>query len=701
MILKNLTLTNFRKFKKTYIEFPDGVTCVVGFNGVGKSTIFEAIAWVLYGSSAARTSADQIKTEGASNKEPCRVELEFIFNESNYRIVREMTGKNYTANASATVDGREACNGAEAVTQLVLKKLGMDFKSFYTSIFAKQKELNSLSNMNASERRPLILRMLGIDALDNVIKEIKTDKKNKETIVEKLQNQLYTQDGENKIEIYQKETQDLSEQKNQLFETIKKQKNEIQKFGKQVEKTQKELIELKTKYEKLDAKKEKLEKEKEQFEQKNKLSGEIKKLKEKIKERDLQIKKQEQEKTKFSDVTKELEKTEKKIEEIKNIQNEHIKKIEQKNTLMQRLKKDISEIEYKTKRIKKLGPEAECPTCNRKLSDHYDKLLKKFEINKKQKEKEIKDYLKKVSEIEDKTQQTNKAYEALNKKIFYFQKQQKNIDKIETTVENIESEIKKEKNELLLKEKKVEELDKVDFNKEEFDKIKKDIKKSYEMYQKKQVFFNKQKDILNQKRIELEKKQGNIKIFEKDIKNYSEKIQELEEYSKRIENEKTESRNLNMLTEVMSSFRTYLISRIRPTLSLYASDFFRQLTNGKYSEIDLDEKYNLMVYDNGKKYGIERFSGGEEDLANLCLRLAISEVITERAGGVFNFIILDEIFGSQDYIRRQNIIDALSSLSSKYRQIFLITHVDEIKNDMENIISVYENIDETSQVKIE
>ena len=59
----------------------------------------------------------------------------------------------------------------------------------------------------------------------------------------------------------------------------------------------------------------------------------------------------------------------------------------------------------------------------------------------------------------------------------------------------------------------------------------------------------------------------------------------------------------------------------------------------------------LLVYDNGNAYGIERFSGGEEDLANLCLRLAISEVITERAGGVFNFIILDEIFGSQDIIQ--------------------------------------------------
>ena len=156
-----------------------------------------------------------------------------------------------------------------------------------------------------------------------------------------------------------------------------------------------------------------------------------------------------------------------------------------------------------------------------------------------------------------------------------------------------------------------------------------------------------------------------------------------------------------MLSEVMSDFRTFLISRIRPTLSSYSSDFFGRLTDGKYVEVELDENYDLLVYDNGEKYSIERFSGGEEDLANLCLRLAISEVITERAGGIFSFIILDEIFGSQDSIRRQNIMKALSGLSGKFRQIFLITHVEDVKNYMENIIYVLEKEDGVSTVKLE
>ena len=156
-----------------------------------------------------------------------------------------------------------------------------------------------------------------------------------------------------------------------------------------------------------------------------------------------------------------------------------------------------------------------------------------------------------------------------------------------------------------------------------------------------------------------------------------------------------------MLYENMSSFRSHLIMRIRPILSSYAADFFSKLTDGKYQDIELDELYNIIIYDNGVPYNIKRFSGGEEDLANLCLRLSISEVITERAGGLFNFIILDEIFGSQDNIHQQNIMKALNVLSSKFKQIILITHVEEIKNHVENIILIKESENGISSIKIE
>ncbi|MEA3428425.1 MAG: SbcC/MukB-like Walker B domain-containing protein [Thermodesulfobacteriota bacterium] len=96
-----------------------------------------------------------------------------------------------------------------------------------------------------------------------------------------------------------------------------------------------------------------------------------------------------------------------------------------------------------------------------------------------------------------------------------------------------------------------------------------------------------------------------------------------------------------------------------------------------------------------------QFSGGEQDLANLCLRIAISQVVAERSGGApINFIVLDEIFGSQDSGRRDLILNALGQLSSQFRQIFIITHIEQIKDMLPVIIDVTTKDGEESVARV-
>ncbi|MFV9647038.1 MAG: AAA family ATPase, partial [Desulfobacterales bacterium] len=48
MKLKKLELTGFKSFsEKSSIEFPAGVSAVVGPNGCGKSNIVDALRWVM------------------------------------------------------------------------------------------------------------------------------------------------------------------------------------------------------------------------------------------------------------------------------------------------------------------------------------------------------------------------------------------------------------------------------------------------------------------------------------------------------------------------------------------------------------------------------------------------------------------------------------------------------------------------------
>jgi exonuclease SbcC len=701
MILKSLIIKNFRKFKNITVEFPDGVTGIVGLNGSGKSTIIEAIAWVLYGPVAARTGTDQIKRRGSETKDGCRVELEFVFENEYYRIIREITGKNLTATATATINGKIAATSPESVNLFIRKKLGMDFKSFFTSIFAKQKELNTLSNMNNSERRPLILRMLDINSLDDVIREIRLDKKNKELLIQKLIDGLTDQEGKVKEELYNEKIKNLENKKknfakeiNQLREKIKIIKNEII-----LQKNQNE--QNKIRYEKIKKEREHLSNNKILFERKNKFYNELKSLTEKINDRDNYIEKEKMKLNYYKSCEKDIKICDRRTNEIEDILEKIVKKIEQKKTYSKRLESDLSDVITKREKIEKLGPSAICPTCEQTLTNQYNFLIKKYTKKENKINRTIKDFSTIINNEEEKKQRTLREYNALKRKRNHLQDMKREKELVKGSIKHNNIELIKERDEYKNIKNEFNKIETINFDIKQYELIIEKLDTTYKDYQLSLKKYNEKKDLFSKILIEAEKKEGEQKLIIQEIKNYFDKINEIKKYKKKIREEKTTVNYINILNEVMNDFRNYLISRIRPTLSHYSSDFFNNLTNGKYSEIELDENYNLLIYDNGERYRINRFSGGEEDLANLCLRLAISEVITERAGGILNFIILDEIFGSQDELRRKNIMNALSSLSYKFRQIFLVTHVEDVKNYMENIISVIENEDGTSSIKIE
>ena len=164
---------------------------------------------------------------------------------------------------------------------------------------------------------------------------------------------------------------------------------------------------------------------------------------------------------------------------------------------------------------------------------------------------------------------------------------------------------------------------------------------------------------------------------------------------------KTELETLSRLSQVMKGFKENVISRIVPTLSDVSSDLLSQLTEGRYGGMRLDDNYQMWLYDQGEEFRLERFSGGEVDLANLCLRLAISRMIMERSGNQMNFLVLDEIFGSQDQSRKRSILETLGQLQKQFRQILLITHIDDVKDNVSAVLRVQEKEDGSSTAVLE
>jgi exonuclease SbcC len=140
------------------------------------------------------------------------------------------------------------------------------------------------------------------------------------------------------------------------------------------------------------------------------------------------------------------------------------------------------------------------------------------------------------------------------------------------------------------------------------------------------------------------------------------------------------------LDRAYTDLRTDLNHALRPELSELASAFLAELTDHRYSDLELDDEYNIVVCEDGRPKPV--ISGGEEDLANLVLRLAISQMIAERAGQSFSLLVLDEIFGSLDEIRRHNVVELLRRLNDRFEQVVLITHIEGVRDGMDRVLAV-------------
>lgn len=146
----------------------------------------------------------------------------------------------------------------------------------------------------------------------------------------------------------------------------------------------------------------------------------------------------------------------------------------------------------------------------------------------------------------------------------------------------------------------------------------------------------------------------------------------------------SELRHHAEMDTAVTQLRTELNARVRPELAEHASGFLADITDGRYSALDIDENYNVLVLEDGEEKPV--ISGGEEDIANLVLRIAISQMIAGRAGQRLSTLFLDEVFGSLDIDRRENVIQLLQKLHDRFEQVILITHVETVREGLDHVI---------------
>jgi DNA repair protein SbcC/Rad50 len=154
----------------------------------------------------------------------------------------------------------------------------------------------------------------------------------------------------------------------------------------------------------------------------------------------------------------------------------------------------------------------------------------------------------------------------------------------------------------------------------------------------------------------------------------------------RISQREADRRLHEELDRAFNEMRTQLNAELRPELSELATGFLRELMDSQTAELELDDKYNILILEDGIKKPV--LSGGEEDIANLVLRLAVSQMIAERSGQAFSLLILDEVFGSLDETRRFNVLELLRALGDRFEQVILITHIETVRDGLDHVITV-------------
>jgi exonuclease SbcC len=168
---------------------------------------------------------------------------------------------------------------------------------------------------------------------------------------------------------------------------------------------------------------------------------------------------------------------------------------------------------------------------------------------------------------------------------------------------------------------------------------------------------------------------------EKRVSELSGALRQARETAARVDELRSEARYVDRVAMLLDGFRDHLVARVGPELSREAESLFRELTDREYDDLRIDEEtLSIQIADGDTYFPIGRFSGSETDLANLALRVAISTHLSRMSGSDVGMMVLDEVLGSLDEERKDLLVQTLGRLSSRFHQLFVITHAERVKD---------------------
>lgn len=280
----NLTLSAFGPYPDTItIDFEsfqeDGLFLITGPTGSGKTMIFDAMIFALYGKTSGQIrQTDSLRCDHALNEIPTFVEFSFSLHQQNYTIKRNpkyyLEGKKTPKQPSALLilpDGKMV-EGIKEVNQKMISLLGVDDQQFKQICMIAQGEFTKLIMASSDEREKVLRELFHSETYQKLEEKLKVHLKTyqdkydlllnkRKDLMQELQvedHQEYLSKQTKLIASQQKEyddlKKDLDQKKQQLqlyrlqnqrliqlkdlkqqFQDLKKQENDYQELNKTVD----------------------------------------------------------------------------------------------------------------------------------------------------------------------------------------------------------------------------------------------------------------------------------------------------------------------------------------------------------------------------------------------------------------------------------------------------------------------------------
>ena len=697
MIPINLKLSNFTSYGKNSPELDFTkfkLAAISGLNGAGKSSLLDAITWCIWGQSRAGESSDSLIHSGTDEM---FVEFSFELESNIYKIKRSRLKKGRGSSALELWSGsHNLTEGTIKITQeKIINTLHLTFETFTNSSYIRQGHADEFTTKGATDRKKVLADILGLDHYDKLEEKAKEKTKEIQTRLQLLDYQL--------LEIEAELTQKTGNE-----EKLKQAEQQISKVEKLLSRIEDDLKTLRDEKEKLIVSNE------QRLKLEQNLNSNKKELDEILiqgKKRSERIKSLEQQIVALPQIEKELSllKDLRKKKDALDLQNQKRLEIEKqiagfsselrlKKLKSEQITKELEEINKKLSQLNLEG--AKCPNCGQEIDkEHKTKVKNDLLGNKKNLEKDSREIDTTKEDLEIKKQ------EELLKDLRITE----DLSKITEQLEQLDS-LQNQKEKLVGLSSELETEKKIVYELRDFYKNKLTTVQSLQRQISELPDLNSKILEINQLISKKELEESSLRNEEKSARDIFGQAKELISRSQQLEKHKVtkqeEKKNFDQEKQIYEELalafgkkgiQAMIIENAIPEIEDETNSLLERLTEGRMKvsihsqretktkladgERGIVETLDIIISDEMGERAYEMYSGGEAFRVNFAIRLAISKLLTHRAGAKLQFLVIDEGFGSQDAPGRARLVEAIDTIKDDFEKILIITHLEELKDE--------------------